>query len=69
MRRTITITLVGVGLLLMAIGLLAAAPWGTSSVSDGDPAFTGAPILFVLGIVSVIGAALLYELLPDRKRR
>lgn len=69
MRRTITITMVGVGLALMVVGLLAAAPWGTASVSDSNPAFTGAPILFVLGTVSVIGAALLYELLPDRKRK
>ncbi len=66
MRRTITVTLVVAGLALMVIGMLAAAPWGAESVADGDPTFTGAPILFVLGIGSVIGAALLYELLPDR---
>ena len=66
MRRTITIGLVIAGFALMAIGLLAAAPWDSASVSDSDPAFLGAPTLFVFGIVAIVGAAVLYELLPDR---
>ena len=68
MRRTITVSLVVVGLLLMLIGYLAAAPWGASSVADSDPRMMGAPLLFFLGIVSVITAAVLYEVLPDRRR-
>lgn len=68
MRKTVTITMVVVGLALMVIGLITAAPWGTSSISDADPSFAGAPVLFVLGIISVIGAALVYELLPDRSK-
>jgi hypothetical protein len=55
-----------VGLALEVIGLIAAAPWGTGSISDADPSFPGAPILFAVGIVLVIGSALLYELLPDK---
>jgi len=52
----------------MLIGFLTAAPWGSSSVADSNPAFLGAPLLFVLGIVSVVAAAVLYEVLPDKRR-
>ena len=68
MRRTITIGLVVVGFALMLIGFVAAAPWGSSSVADSNPAFVGAPLLFVLGIVAVVAAAVLYEVLPDKRR-
>jgi Kef-type K+ transport system membrane component KefB len=68
MRRTITVGLVVVGFALMLIGFLSAAPWGSSSVADSDPVMVGAPMLFLLGIVSVVAAAILYELLPDRHR-
>lgn len=66
MRRTITIGLIILGLALMVIGFLAAAPWGSSSVADSDPAMPGAPLLFMLGVVSTVAAAVVYELLPDR---
>ncbi len=66
MRRTVSITLVAVGIALMVIGFLVSAPWGTSSVEDADPAFTGAPLLFVAGVIAVIAAAVLYELLPEK---
>ena len=66
MRRIITVSLVIAGFVLMLIGFLTAAPWGSSSVADSNPVIVGAPILFLLGIVSVVGAAVLYELLPDR---
>lgn len=66
MRRTITLSLVVAGFALMVIGFFVAAPWGTSSIEDADPAFTGAPLVFVVGIISVVAAAVLYELLPDR---
>jgi ABC-type transport system involved in cytochrome c biogenesis permease subunit len=68
MRKTITVGLVVVGFALMLIGFLAAAPWGSSTVADSDPVIVGAPFLFILGIVSVVAAAVLYELLPDRDR-
>ncbi len=68
MRRTITIGLVSSGLALMVIGFLTAAPWGTDSVDNSNPVITGAPMLFILGIISVIAAAVLYEVLPDRHR-
>lgn len=68
MRRTTTIGLIVTGFVLMVIGYLASAPWGSSSVSDADPSFVGAPILFILGIVAILMAAILYEILPDRRR-
>jgi hypothetical protein len=68
MRRTVTLSLVVVGLALMLVGFLTAAPWGSSAVEDSNPVVVGAPLLFVLGIVSVVAAAVLYEVLPDKRR-
>lgn len=68
MRRTVTGVLIVAGLALMVVGYLASAPWGASSVADSDPAFPGAPLLFVLGIISMVASALVYELLPDERR-
>ena len=66
MRRTLTAILIVIGLGLMVVGYFTSAPWGASSVADSDPEFVGAPILFIVGIVLVLAAALLYELLPAR---
>lgn len=66
MRRTITVGLVVLGFGLMLIGFFTAAPWGSSSVADSNPVIVGAPLLFVLGIVSVVASAVLYELLPEQ---
>lgn len=68
MRRTTTIGLIVTGIALMVIGYLASAPWGSASVADADPAFAGAPILFLLGIVAILMAAILYEILPNKRR-
>lgn len=68
MRRTITIGLVVIGFALMLIGFLTAAPWGSSSVADSNPVIVGAPMLFILGIVAVVAAAVLYEVLPDQPK-
>lgn len=66
MRRIVTLLLVLVGLGLMLVGYFSSAPWGASSVRDSDPAFLGAPTLFIIGIVMILAAALFYELLPER---
>jgi hypothetical protein len=66
MRRTITIALIIIGVLLMFAGFFFAAPWGSSEVADSDPVFLGAPTLFLFGILSILAAALFYELLPAR---
>lgn len=67
MRRKVTITLVGVGLVLMVFGYLMSAPWGSSAVADSNPRMMGAPLVFLIGIVAVVAAAVLYEVLPDRQ--
>lgn len=66
MRRILTMLLIVVGLGLMVFGYMSSAPWGTSSIADADPAFAGAPSLFLIGIVTVLSAAVVYELLPAR---
>ncbi len=66
MRRILTWLLVLVGLGLMVVGYMSSAPWGANSVADSDPAFVGAPSLFLVGIVTVLLSALVYELLPAR---
>ncbi len=68
MRRTVTVGLILNGLAFMLIGFLSSAPWGTDSVSNSNPAFAGAPLLFLFGILSVVSSAVLYEVLPDRRR-
>ena len=68
MRRQMTVGLVLVGVVLMVVGYLSAAPWGASSVSDSNPAFVGAPMLFLLGVASIIAAVVLYEVLPSRRQ-
>ena len=68
MRRTITFGLIAVGIALMVIGFITAAPWGSSSVADSNPSILGAPLLFLLGIFSVVAAAVLYEVLPDKRQ-
>jgi uncharacterized BrkB/YihY/UPF0761 family membrane protein len=66
MRRILTLLLIFIGLGLMVIGYMFAAPWGANTAADSDPAFLGAPSLFLIGIVTVLAAALVYELLPAR---
>jgi len=66
MRRTVTVSLVIAGFALMVVGFFIAAPWGTSTIADADPAFTGAPLVFVAGVIAIVGAAIFYELLPDK---
>ena len=66
MRRILTVLLVVFGLGLMVVSYFSSAPWGANTVADSDPAFVGAPTLFIIGIVSILAAALVYELLPSR---
>jgi Kef-type K+ transport system membrane component KefB len=61
--------MVVVGLILMVIGYLGAAPWGADNVANSDPRFAFAPLVFVLGIVTIFSAAIVYEVLPDRHDR
>lgn len=66
MRKTATWSMVVIGLLLMVVGYFSSAPWGASTIGNSNPTFDFAPTLFVVGVVIVFAAALVYELLPNR---
>ena len=66
MRSIVTRLLVLGGLALTVVGYLLAAPWGSSSEADSNPIVVGAPLIFILGILSIVAAALFYELRPGR---
>lgn len=68
MRRAIVVTMVVVGFALQATAFLfLAAPLGIpTAVRYSEPRLPFAPVIFILGIVLVFSAALVYELLPDR---
>lgn len=66
MRKALSVGMVLAGLGLMLLGFFLAAPWGASSVGNADPRMPFAPAVFVVGVIFVFSAALVYELLPDR---
>ena len=68
MRRKLTWSMVMAGIALMVVGFLGAAPWGASNISDSDPRIPFAPLLFVVGIVTLFSAAIVYELLSDKRQ-
>lgn len=69
MRRAIVVTMVVVGFGLQATAFLfLAAPLGIpTEVRYSEPRLPFAPMIFIFGVVLVFAAALVYELLPDRK--
>ncbi len=70
MRRTITLLMILGGFALMVVSyFFLATPWGSSEVSDSNPRVSFAATLFVVGVVSVFLSAVVYELLPDRRKR
>lgn len=70
MRRTITIVMIVGGVAAMAVSyFVLSAPWGASGVDNSDPRVQFAPVLFLIGIVSLFLAAVAYEVLPDRRDR
>jgi hypothetical protein len=70
MRRAITAAMVvgGVAMMLASYFWLS-APWGNTEVRHSDPRVDFAPVLFLLGVMSVFLAAVVYEVLPDRRRK
>ena len=68
MRRATTFTMIVSGLVLMVIGFAGAAPWGADSVANSDPGFVFAPLVFIVGIMLAFGAAVVYEILPNRRK-
>lgn len=71
MRRSIVIVMVAVGFVLQGVAFFfLAAPLGQpTSVRFSEPRLPFAPVVFVLGVMLVFSAALVYELLPDRGSR
>ncbi len=70
MRRTITLLMILGGIALMAVSyFFLAAPWGSSAAKYSNPRMQFAPLLFVLGVMSVFVSAVVYEVMPDRDRR
>ncbi len=69
MRATLAILMVIVGFALQAVSyFFLAAPWGIpSSPVYSNPRVPFAPTLFILGVMLVFLAAVVYELLPDRQ--
>ncbi len=68
MRTTLAILMVITGFALQAVSyFLLAAPWGIpTSPAFSNPRLLFAPGLFILGVVIVFLAAVVYELLPER---
>ena len=56
------------GLALSVVGFVLAAPIGPTSGPDiSNPRFTGAPLLFVIGIVLIFLSPVVYELFPGKE--
>ncbi len=68
MRTVWTVLLIVVGFLLQIVSyFFLAAPLGTpTSPAHSEPRLPFAPTLFILGVVLVFLAAVVYELLPER---
>ena len=66
MRKTITMTMIVIGVGLMLLGYFLSAPWGADSVANSDPRLPFSPAIFVLGVITVFSSALAYELIPNR---
>jgi hypothetical protein len=74
MRRILTLSLVGGGFVIQAVSyFLLAAPLGVPTTEAfSNPRVPLAAGVFVLGVVTVFLAAVVYEVLPsewDRRRR
>ncbi len=69
MRRNVTAAMIAGGIVLMLVGYLGAAPWGADTVANSDPRFSFAPAVFVIGVIVALSAALVYELMPDRRNK
>jgi uncharacterized BrkB/YihY/UPF0761 family membrane protein len=69
MRTVVTFLVLLLGITLMVISyFFLAAPLGpTAGPEYSNPRLIGAPALFILGVMLVFIAAVIYELLPERR--
>ena len=71
MRTILAILMVIVGFALQAVSyFLLAAPIGVPTTPEfSNPRLEFSPLLFILGVVLVFLAAVVYELLPEKESR
>lgn len=71
MRRAITTFMVaaGFGLQFVSYVFLAAPIGKPTDPSLSNPRVPFAPALFILGVMMVFSAAIVYEVLPEREKR
>ncbi len=67
-RKNITISMVILGFAIQAVSyFVLAAPIGIpNSPAYSDPRVPFAPAIFILGVMTVFLAAVVYELIPER---
>lgn len=69
MRKVLFLVTLVSGLCLAALGFALAAPIGpTDSPVHSNPRVIFAPGLFVLGVMLIFLSAVVYELVPERRR-
>ena len=65
MRRILTWSCIVVGLVVMVVSyFFLTAPWGATDIENSNPRLIFSPGLFVIGVVILFSAALVYELYP-----
>jgi hypothetical protein len=64
LRPALFVTTLATGLGLAVTGFLYSARFGTDAYSD--PALPYAPVIFIMGVVTCLMSAVVYELVPDR---
>ena len=69
MRVFLTLLMIVLGFALQAFSYFSwAAPLGTpTSPAYSDPRLPFAPLIFIIGVMLVFLAAVVYELLPDKQ--
>ncbi len=69
MRVFLTLLMIVLGFALQAVSYLyLAAPLGNpTSPAYSDPRLPFAPLLFIVGVILVFLAAVVYELIPDKQ--
>lgn len=67
MRKPAFLLTLVVGIALAGAGFFLSAPWGpTSDPIYSDPRLPFAPLVFVAGVITIVLAPVVYELIPDK---
>lgn len=69
-RTLWTASLIIGGVVLMVVSyFFLTAPWGSDEVANSNPRMQWAPLLFVVGVIMAFMSAVVYELLPEKRRK